>query len=165
MPNSRCDIAIINPKDIAKIDDPLNLKVHGKWIKPDFILEFGTKKSAGSAEIFKKHLYNDIEKTAQSKIKGYVIHIHRNWVQSGGTRLKFNRDKYAEYEEVLKESLKKLASNQKAIILLIEIGNKGRQIAKEGKMKLFDIEEGRFKRININMVEEAVLQCLTGKQD
>jgi len=55
IPNARSDIVILNPQEIVKINDPLNLKVNKKWIVPDYIFEFGTEKAAGSEGIFKEN--------------------------------------------------------------------------------------------------------------
>lgn len=98
-PGSRSDLVIFSVEQVKSIDDPLNLKSKVKWIEPDYILEFGTEKSAGSIDVFKKHLENDIKKSLKSQVKGYVIHIQRNLCQSPNPdgRLKKNRDKFMDY--------------------------------------------------------------------
>lgn len=158
LPNARSDIVILNPQEIVKINDPLNLKVNKKWIEPDYIFEFGTEKAAGSESIFREHLNNDIKKTKKSKEKGYVIHIQRNICKSKGVGLSKNRNKYEGYSNVIKQSLKGINPKLKILVIIVDIGNEGRGIYKEGKIKIF--KNGRFIGINKNKVKEEIKKIL-----
>ena len=128
IPRARSDIVILDPQEIAKIDDPPNLKVNKKWIEPDYIFEFGTEKAAGSESDFKDHLNNDIEKIKKSKKKGYVIHIQRNICKSRGVVLSKNKAKYEGYLNVIKQSIKGIDPKLKVLVIIVEIGNEGRGI-------------------------------------
>jgi hypothetical protein len=152
---ARSDIVILNHKDILEIDDPLNLKVDGKWIKPDYIFEFGTEKAARGKRDFKEHLNNDIKKAEKSKEKGYVIHIQRNFWKK---RKSGNRTKYEEYSEVIKKSLKNANKRVRTLVIIVDIGNEGRRISKEGKIKIF--KDDRFKGVNQNKVKEEIKSIL-----
>lgn len=158
LPNARSDIVILNPQEIKKINDPLNLKVNKKWIEPDYIFEFGTEKSAGSERIFREHLKNDIKKTKKSNKKGYVIHIQRNICKSKGIGLVKNRNKYEGYSNVIKESIRELYTRLKILVIIVDIGNEGRGIYKEGKIKIF--KNGKFIGINKHKVKEEVKKIL-----
>ncbi len=155
---ARSDIVILNPQEIIKINDPLNLKVNKKWIEPDYIFEFGTEKTAGSKGIFGKHLNSDIKKTKKSKKKGYVIHIQRNICKSKGTRLLKNRNKYEGYSNVIKKSLIGIDPKLRILVIIVDIGNEGRGIYKEGKIKIF--KNDRFIGINKNKVKEEIKKIL-----
>lgn len=158
MPNARSDIVILNPEEIAKINDPLNLKVNKKWIEPDYIFEFGTEKAAGSERIFKEHLNSDIKKVNKSKKKGYVIHIQRNICKSRGIGLYKNRNKYEGYSNVIRQSLKGLNPKVKVLVVIIDIGNEGRGIYKEGKIKIF--KNDKFIGTNKNKVKDEIKKIL-----
>lgn len=159
---ARSDIVIFNEEQIASIDDPINLKSGGKWIRPDYIFEFGTEKCAGSEDVFKAHLINDIKKTARSEKKGYVIHIQRNYCQSTGKPRENNKNKYENYAKVIQTQLDTVTDKekQKILILLVDLGSeKGRAITKEGKVKIF--ENGKFIGIHENEVEKRIYSALS----
>jgi hypothetical protein len=158
IPYARSDIVILNPQDIKNINDPLNLKVNNKWIEPDYIFEFGTEKSAGSESVFEKHLNNDIKKIKKSKKKGYVIHIQRNICRSRGIGLEKNRNKYEGYSNVIKQSLSGVDPRVRILVIIVDIGNEGRGIYKEGKIKIF--KKDRFIGINKNQVKEEIRKIL-----
>ncbi|MDD2666280.1 MAG: hypothetical protein PHD13_02445 [Methanocellales archaeon] len=158
LPRARSDIVILNPKEIEKIDDPLNLKVNERWIEPDYIFEFGTEKAARSEDIFKKHLNSDIKKTKKARKKGYVIHIQRNICKSRGIRRSKNRSKYEGYSDVIKRSLTGIDPKIKVLVILVDIGNEGRGIYKEGKIKIF--KNGKFIGVNKNKVKEEIKKIL-----
>lgn len=157
--NARSDIVILNPEDIAKIKDPINLKT-GKskrhYVIPDYILEFGTEKAAGSKSVFETHLKNDIEKVNKSKIQGYIIHIQRNLVGAKG--LENNRLKYSQYAKVVQEEYKKAESHVKMVMMLLNIGNQNRVIKREGKVKIY--KNNKFQGINRKNLKEEIDKLL-----
>ena len=159
IPNARSDIVILNPEDITNINDPLNLKVNKKWIEPDYIFEFGTEKSAGTETIFRAHLDNDIKKTKKSKKKGYVIHIQRNICRSRTVGLSKNRNKYEGYSNAIKKASIGVDPKIKILVIIVDIGNEGRRIYKEGKIKIF--KENKFVGINQNKVKEEIKKILS----
>ena len=140
---ARSDIVIFDEKDISDIIDPINLKT-GKtkndYLQPQFILEFGTEKSAGSASLFESHLTGDIEKASYSKKFGYIVHLQRV----------YNRDndisKYAEYENIINSIMDKL-HNVKVLFFLISIGSDTVSIFREGKVKLYSSKNKKVKGI------------------
>ncbi|MBU1198883.1 MAG: hypothetical protein KKF46_06130 [Nanoarchaeota archaeon] len=163
MPRSRSDLVILSVKDVNKIVDPLNLRTLNNksgWIVPEYIFEFGTEKSAGSERIFRGHLNNDIKKTKKSKKKGYVIHIQRNICKSRGTELAKNRSKYEGYSNVIKKALIGVDTNIRILVIIVDIGNEGRVIGKEGKVKIF--KNGKFTGINKNKVKDEIKKILRG---
>ncbi|MCI5150936.1 MAG: hypothetical protein D3916_16395 [Candidatus Electrothrix sp. MAN1_4] len=153
--NARSDIVIFNPADIAKITDPRNLKT-GKskydYIIPDYILEFGTEKAAGSESVFEAHLKNDIEKVNKSKIQGYIIHIQRNVVGAQG--LENNRQKYRQYAKVVHEEYQNAKAHVKMVMILLNIGNPNRVIKREGKVRIY--KDNKFKGINKKHLKEEI---------
>jgi hypothetical protein len=150
MPNSRIDIVVLNRNEVSDIDQPLSLKYKKKWLRPEYAFELGTEKSAGSDVVLKKHLTNDLKKLSFSRIRGYLIHIHRNYCQTTGVRLGKNRIKIQEYEKIIKQTIKSIKPDQKQkirlIVAIIDIGSMGRRIGREGKVKLF--LSGKFTGIN-----------------
>jgi len=142
---ARSDIVIFNEKEINKIKNPLDLKAGDeKWayLKPDYISEFGTEKAAGDVSVFRDHLRQDVIKVTNANKIGYVIHIHRNFVQSTGGKLILNRKKYKDYKKVLTSEISHIKTKKiKVLAVLVEIGNQGRAIKKEGKIKLFKNDE------------------------
>lgn len=159
---ARSDIVILEEDLVASIDDPIDLKINGQWIPPNFIIEIGTEKSAGSACNFERHLTNDIEKTLVSDKKGYVIHIQRNLLHSKGERGKLNRAKYVEYAEVIKRVTQSIAPDKPAkiriVVALVSVGNEGRRISREGKTKLYI--NGQFKGVPQESIQTEVRAIL-----
>lgn len=161
-PGSRSDLVIFGEDQVASMDDPVNLKSGGEWIKPDYILEFGTEKCAGSREVFETHFMNDVRKTSNSKVRGYVIHIQRNYCQSTGERLEQNRNKYEAYSDVITRNAATVAARQnlKVLVILVELGSAaGRGIFREGKIKIF--KNGQFTGINAYRVREEILAVIS----
>ena len=154
---ARSDIVILNESRISMIDDPIDLKSNGDWLPPDYIIEFGTEKSAKSKESFQKHLNNDIKKAKNGEKKGYVIHIQRNLCRSHRGRFRRNRAKYKDYSDVVNEAYKKLSSKTRLAIMIVDIGNENRRISKEGKVKLHFKGEG-FKGINIKELKDTLVR-------
>lgn len=137
---SRSDIVILNPSDVKGIDDPINLRRDNKWLIPDYVFEFGTEKSAGSVSVLKKHIKNDIKKVANATKQGYLIHIHRNYYKSSGGRKLKNIEKFEKYSEAILDEINLINKNNnklpKIIVIKINIGGKGRDIRKEGKVRI-----------------------------
>ncbi len=70
-----------------------------------------------------------------------------------------NRSKYEGYSKVIKEACNQIKSNKvKVLVILVEIGNDGRGIFKEGKIKIF--KNGKFVGINQNKVKEEIKNIL-----
>ena len=156
-PGSRSDLVMFNEGQIAIMDDPINLKSKGNWIRPDYILKFGTEKCAGSKEVFETHFLNDIRKSLRSRVREYVIHIQRNYCQSTGERLELNRNKYEEYTEIIRKHIgvHEDKQNLRVLVILVELGSaEGRGIFKEGKIKLY--KDGQFTGINPNKVRDEI---------
>jgi len=156
--HARSDIVIINPDELAKIDDQLNLKHGGNWLVPDYIFEFGTEKAAKSETVFKEHLESDINKVSRSKKKGYVIHVQRNLCQLQGGRLSANRSKYEGYSKVIKDAVNPNPSKIKILVILVDIGNAGRPIFREGKVKIFKTD--KFVGVNQKSLKEEIRDSL-----
>lgn len=158
IPKARSDIVILNPKDIEDIIEPLDLK-KGKdksdWILPDYIFEFGTEKSANGKDVFREHLKGDIKKVNESKVKGYVIHIQRNLCKKYKSA---NKDKFEGYLEVVKAEKKRANPNVRILVFIVNMGNEGRIISKEGKIKLF--KDGRFVGVNQKYLNEEIRKIL-----
>lgn len=138
-PKSRYDLVILNQSDIAKIDDPINLKHNSNWLNPDYIFEFGTEKSASGVDYFRNHLIGDLKKAEMAHIQGYVIHIQRNYQKSPGARHVKNIDKYKEYETEFKIAFQafKLSPTgimPRIIFILINFGVEKRSV--RGKIKI-----------------------------
>jgi len=158
---ARSDIVIFDNKDVVKITDPINLKI-GKtkndYIKPQFVLEFGTEKSAGSASNFEEHLHSDIEKASSSKNYGYIIHIQRV----------YNRDndltKYKEFEIILNKYIISKNQNVKLLFFLVSIGSNSVKIFREGKVKMYKKENKSIIGINMNEYIENIMSELLSQE-
>ncbi len=144
-PNARTDLVIFNENDIKSITHPLDLKKEdNSYLKPDYIFEFGTEKSAGSATNFKDHIENDLKKLETAAKRGFLIHIQRNYLLRGSSPA--NKDKYEKYTDILVKEL--IQINQKPVsnkiiplIFKVDIGNPGKRIARQGKIQMFDGEK------------------------
>lgn len=157
----RSDIVILNEKDVKKIDNPLDLKIGDDWIQPDYLLEFGTEKSAGSKDDFVKHIKKDLKKISNSKVKGYLIHIQRNYVKSKGSRLELNKKKFDDYlTEYFNVIKKKRFININVLVAIVDIGNDSRIV--RGKVRLLKDPFGNpyFDPINLNDIEDNVMNLL-----
>jgi len=133
--NSRVDLAIFNPDDIAKIQDPVNLKdSDNKYLEPDYIFEFGTEKSAQSSDNLFKHIDNDIEKLNKARKGSFLIHIQRNYLR--GQNSEGNREKHDAYQNIVCEKKETLKDNIKVLYFKVDIGGPKRNIQKEGKVKM-----------------------------
>lgn len=151
--NTRCDLVVFPEDEIKNITDLLNLRTgkdKNSYLNPEIMIEFGTEKSASSSIDFKKHIKNDIKKTAKSSNTGYIIHIQR-------TATKNNEIKKYETEfcDVLKELT--IPSNVKVLFFLVSIGCNVR-IFKVGKVKLF--KNGKLKGINQDEYKAEILELL-----
>jgi len=158
---ARSDIVILNENDVKEITNPLDLKIGNKWIQPDYIFEFGTEKSAGSKDDFKKHIKKDLKKISNSKVKGYLIHIQRNYVKSKDGRLELNKKKFDNYlTEYINVIKKKRYINIKVLVAIVDIGNEDRIV--RGKVRLLKDPFGNpyFDPIDQNDIEEDVINLL-----
>ncbi len=102
IPWARSDIVIFDEEDVKKISDPKNLKGKHGYLTPKYIFEFGTEKSGSSNEVYREHLKTDFKKLSQCKKegKGFLIHIHRNHVQSKSVKVKDrNKNKLSDYRK------------------------------------------------------------------
>ncbi len=139
------DIVIFDEDDIETIDkDPRVLKSEGKYLKPKYIFEFGTEKVSGSKTRLKDehleeqwaknraknirggkgkkytvHIANDLQKLSKCKTEGFLIHIHRNYVQKHKNRKTI--EKYQnEFKNVWEAWEKKAVV--KMLVFFVEIG-------------------------------------------
>jgi hypothetical protein len=164
----RSDIVILNIEDVKKIDDPLDLKTddlqgNKNWIIPDYILEFGTEKSAKSAEKFKEHIEKDLAKIANSKVNGFLIHIHRNYIKSKEGYLKLNKAKIDEYIQRYAQVIKNNEIDQdkiRVLIAIVDIGNEGRRATSKIRLLKDPLGEPYLDRVNINDIKENVFKLL-----
>jgi hypothetical protein len=139
---ARSDLVILSKDSLSKITDPISLKNGNQWLKPDYIFEFGTEKSASSETTFKKHLKNDLKKVAEAAECGYLIHIHRNYQRSIGKKMIKNKEKYDRYLEVLGEVIDGFLNskswhdftNIKILLIVIDIGGDGRVVKSKIRM-------------------------------
>jgi hypothetical protein len=172
LPYARSDIVILNEDDAKNIDDPMNLKYQQEWIVPDYIFEFGTEKAAGSDGVLEEHLENDLIKTERSRIKGYVIHIHRNICRSKSQtkRSEENNKKIKIYETAIKNVLikRKGQTNDrkkvKILIFLIAIGNAGKRISRSGKIRIFNCNTYKFNGIDNDLVLNRIKELLQNEE-
>jgi len=136
---SRSDIVILNEKDIELIDDPIDLKYNKEWLIPDYIFEFGTEKSASRADDFEKHLKNDFKKIAYARKRGYLIHIHRNYIKSTSKtgRGKKNKLKLDDYLDVYNKVISCIPKSiqKKLRIIIVNIGSDSKNL--HSKITLF----------------------------
>ncbi len=148
------DIVILNEKDVNSIDNPKDLKIGKIWIVPDYIFEFGTEKSAKSADDFKTHLEGDIEKVNKSKKRGYIVHIQRNLCRSDDQLLENNRNKRKRYEIAVIKAFNKETPKDHVhgIIIFVDIGNEGRKV--RGKINIF--ENGIFVPVPVKTKKEEI---------
>ena len=115
IPWARSDIVIFDEEDVKKINDPKNLKDNHNYLTPKYIFEFGTEKSASSNEVYRRHLKHDFKKLSQCKKegKGFLIHIHRNHVQSPSEGVKErNREKLKSYQKTTYEEWKNVKGKE-----------------------------------------------------
>lgn len=145
--NARNDVVVFNPAKIIKINDPINLKIGKNYIIPDFTIEIGTEKSAGSASNYVEHLEKDIERVKNNVIKGYAIHIQRNKVSAG--YLSKNKKKYDEYISSSAKIFQKLSPNTRALVVMLNVGNEKRKIFREGKLQLLKKSNDKYKFVGI----------------
>lgn len=135
---SRSDIVILNPAEIKTIDHPTDLKQGNHWLKPDYIFEFGTEKSANSADVFGVHLRGDLVKVDKAQKQGYIIHIQRNYYKSIDYKKDNNIKKFENYIVALKDKIAKFKSSNtflpKVIFIVIDLGGTGRQV--RGKIRI-----------------------------
>lgn len=161
--NARSDIVILNPnkiKNIGPIDYKagLSLKI-GKdkadWIKPDYIIEIGTEKSAGEVNKFSNHLRDDIRKTNASNNKGYIIHIQRNIFKDKKNK-QDNDEKIEHYLKVINEEKKMAKANIRILVFIIDIGNEGRRVIR----KVRAYKNNKFVPMNQNNLNKEIRKIL-----
>lgn len=136
----RSDIVIFDKEDVSNIIDTTKLGRKGTkkndtvYLKPAYIFEFGTEKSAGTKEKYKAHLKRDIRKIRRSKINGFLIHIHRNHSKQKDTK---NKIKLTDYKEITKRIWETHKNeNIKFLVFFIEIGTSKKRLW--GKVQMFD---------------------------
>jgi hypothetical protein len=151
---ARSDLVLFNPDDIKKITDPINLKTgRGKddYLRPEYVFEFGTEKSAGSVNLFKSHIKRDIGKAELAGNRGYVIHIQRCYTRDN------DQEKYVAYNTALTQTLRAVALKKtKVLFFLVGIGCEAKAIFREGKVKLYLTELMDLKGINLGKLEKPI---------
>lgn len=94
----RSDIVIL-PEDLTSINIQGAASLcsgndKNSYLPKDYIFEFGTERTANSPATFKSHLEKDINKVKEARIQGYIVDIHRNFVNSPkGTEKRNENDK------------------------------------------------------------------------
>ena len=159
--SSRVDLAILNPKDIPHIVDPINLKdANNDYLKPDFIFEFGTEKSAKSSETLENHLRKDVEKLGYAEKRGYLIHVQRNYLE--GKETASNIEKHDNYTKALSEIIKELSESEKRKIKIlyfkVDLGGPKRILKKTGKVKMF--KNNVLKGISQENIEKEIMNLI-----
>ncbi len=161
--NARSDLVILNRTDVKKIDDPLDLKAGGKWLTPDYILEFGTEKSAGSHKDLKKHVKNDLKKISEAKKMGYLIHIQRNYHLSTGERHQKNIQKYKKYVKVIQKKIKKMRSKNalninktRVFFAVVDVGGTGRIVRGKVRLLLDPFTQPHLTAVNLKNLPQAI---------
>ena len=153
--NTRCDLIIFSEDDISNISDIVHLKTgkdKNSYLNPEIMIEFGTERSAGSADNFEKHIQNDIEKASKATKKGYIIHIQRASTVDNDI-IKFQ----TKYLDVLKKNEPENSDKVKILFLLVSIGCEA-PIFREGKVKIY--KDGELIGINERKYEEEILNIL-----
>jgi hypothetical protein len=177
--NARSDLVILPLENgVSSINDPINLKNKDGWLRPDYIFEFGTEKSAGSAESFASHLLGDLLKVSEASKCGYIIHIHRNYYTSKGERHLKNIEKIENYLSKYKEIINNPAlhnkpnwkiatpldfSKIKILFIVIDIGGEGRQI--RGKIRMLKepyakADKLKFTKVNLKEIKDSIKNIL-----
>jgi hypothetical protein len=159
----RSDIAIFDPDDVSKLDDPVNLKAGGRYVTPRFILEFGTEKAAGGVKQLKKHMRDDYSKLVHAKEMGYLIHLHRMYVRtsSGSPKLKKHVMKIKQCRNAIAEVWKETGQKERlnALAFVIRIGAGAHNTKR--KLDMFDPATCKWRfDIPQNGAESAVLNTL-----
>lgn len=147
-PNSRCDLVVFDECDIKNITDLINLKNNNDYLKPKYMIEFGTEKSARTPALFQEHITNDIKKVKEAKKIGYIVHIQRAYDED-----------YKEYCEVL-NNLDLTDEKVKVVFLWATIGSDKKRITKSGKIKLYYKDEKVFKGVNQKDLSQKILEIL-----
>jgi len=136
----RSDIVIFDKKDVESISDPLDLKRKGGYLEPEYVFEFGTEKSAGSNEAYKKHLEGDFGKLSRIKNTGFLIHIQRIYVKSRKKTKRYddNRKKIKDYanstEKIWEKYREKCNNKVNVLIFFVDLGGEKRVIKKKVRM-------------------------------
>ncbi len=155
---ARSDLVIFNPTDINRITDPINLKTgRGKddYLSPEYILEFGTEKRCGSANLFEEHIRGDLLKTEKAGSTGYIIHIQRVYSR--------DRDysKYTEYIKILNETFKNGPPiKTKILFFLVSIGHRDKKIFRQGKIKMYSSARKELIGINMRSLSKSIIKEL-----
>jgi len=149
----RVDIAIFNESEVNDIIHPINLKKKGgKYMTPDYIFEFGTEKSASSIEALKDHVANDLTKLSGAKNRGFLIHIHRNYLK--GPNSERNRKKFIKYWEHFDIHINTNALDKiKILAFQVDVGGDNRRVSKGGKIRMYEQGIG-IKGVNQNKIAD-----------
>ena len=162
----RSDIVIFDDKEIENINDPINLKNKKEYLTPKYIFEFGTEKSAGSVNAYKKHLENDFEKLSHCSGEGFLIHVHRNYIRSkrdSENRSK-NEKKFDQYENVTSRVWKKYEKNTKLKILIFFVQIGVPDYYTVSKVQMFDQFLKSRKKIRLEDIENKIKLLLKKKK-
>jgi hypothetical protein len=162
MDYARSDLVLFRPDDIKNITDPINLKTgRGKddYLRPEYVFEFGTEKSAGSVNLFESHIKGDINKAELAGNHGYVIHIQRAYTRDN------DQEKYAAYGIALKQALREATPGKtKVLFFLVGIGCEAKAIFREGKVKMYLTEKMDLKGINLGRLETFIQKELDDQE-
>ena len=157
---ARSDLVIFNEDDLKEINDPINLKIgKGKnaYLTPDFILEFGTEKSAGGVNDFETHILGDINKAKCSKKCGYIVHIQRVYNKEN------NLEKYNDYKNII-NSIFNFQNKIKILFFIVSIGSDAIKIFGQGKVKMYSSENKQIKGVNKNNYIDSIVQELVAQE-
>ena len=136
----RSDIVVFDRSDVATINDPINLKADGAYLRPSYIFEFGTEKAAGTLEKFDEHMRSDLRKLSGAREAGYLIHIQRTYARSrlDTKTLDDHRAKHEKYRDramsVWGET--KMKKRFRLVIVFVEVGVPSRRVTH--KLWMFD---------------------------
>lgn len=161
-PKHRADLVIFNEHDIKSITHPLDLKKEdNSYLEPDYIFEFGTEKSAGSADVFGAHIENDLKKLMTANKRGFIIHVQRNYLLRGHSSA--NKEKYDKYISQIVENINRISGQTGSskiipLIFKVDIGNPGKRIVRKGKIQMFNGK--KMKGINQKKLRESINEYL-----
>jgi hypothetical protein len=166
-PKAKSDIVIFDELDVKSIDDPINLKSDGEYLKPKYIFEFGTEKISGKdKKKYTDHVKNDLEKLSECKVqgRGFLIHIHRNDAQGK------NDETIEKYQNEIKDAWEswktKVGEDKikvKVLIFFVEIGVPNR--VKSSKAQMFNPypksnKAADWLKVNLKVIEKITMNFL-----
>jgi hypothetical protein len=154
----RFDVVIFSPENVKAIDCP-NLECKKDYLKPQYVFELGTEKTADILT----HFRADLDKLKEATEIGYLIQVYRDPATSRsdtGRRAKTCARIWDDFVSVFERDLGNMIVPSNVRVLAMLLSPFRDQTRTWGKCSVFDVENNAFKKIGIENRDKKLTNSL-----